>query len=91
MPSTYVVQILQGRFEPAQIEVHPEDSIVWRNDDSVGHSATADNGAFDTGIIPPGQIAGKVIVQPAGGIPYHDSSGGYAGQIVVTSAKKEEK
>lgn len=88
---THVVQIFEDRFEPARIQVYRDDSVVWRNNDAAGHSATADSGEFDTGIILSGQIAGKVIIQPVGAISYHDSSAGFRGEIVVTIPKDHEK
>ena len=43
--------------------------VTWINKDTVQHTATADDGSFDTGLIGPGQKA-TVIVNEAGTIKY---------------------
>jgi hypothetical protein len=49
-----------------------EDLVVWKNTDTQPHSATANNGAFDTGLIQPGGAAVIPIRQPVGTISYGD-------------------
>ena len=43
------------KFEPATVTVHVGDTVEWKNDGIVAHTATADGGAqkpaFDSGTI----------------------------------------
>jgi uncharacterized membrane protein len=57
-------------FQPAQITVHPGETVVWKNEDIFAHTVTADDGSFDSGLIQPGQTW-KMTVQKAGTIAYH--------------------
>jgi plastocyanin len=50
---THTIVIRQMEFSPATLTVHPGDSIEWKNDDVVAHTATAST--FDSGSIAPGQ------------------------------------
>lgn len=49
------VTIQNFSFSPSTITIHPGDSITWTNMDSAPHSATADDGSFDTGVLQKGQ------------------------------------
>jgi plastocyanin len=52
------------------IEVAVGDTVTFDNADSAPHTATADDGAFDTGNIAPGASA-DVTFDEAGTFPYH--------------------
>jgi plastocyanin len=40
---------LQGsRFVPPVVSIPAGETVVWTNNDSAGHSVTADNGSFDS-------------------------------------------
>ncbi len=67
--ATYQVAIEGFAFTPASFQVKPGDTVIFVNADSAPHTATADDGAFDTGRIDPGQSAEVTI--PAGSHPYH--------------------
>ena len=41
-------------FTPDRLDVLVGTSVTWKNDDSVNHTATAENDAFASGYIPPG-------------------------------------
>jgi plastocyanin len=41
-------------FDPAHLDVLVGTTVAWRNDDSINHTATAENDAFASGYIPPG-------------------------------------
>lgn len=43
-----------AQFVPASVTVNVGDTVTWRNDDGIAHSARADNGSFDTGIFSSG-------------------------------------
>lgn len=45
------IAIQNFAFSPATITVKAGDSVTWTNKDLVGHSATADDKSFDTGVL----------------------------------------
>ena len=49
------VAIADFSFAPATITINQGDTVTWTNNGPTPHSATADNGSFDTGIFPAGQ------------------------------------
>lgn len=66
------VTIQNMAFSPASLTVKVGDQVTWTNQDSVGHSATADDSSFDTGIL--GQGESKIITfSKAGTYAYHCS------------------
>ena len=66
--ATWQVTIQGFAFSPANFEVKAGDTIIFVNADNAPHTATAEDGAFDTGRIDPGQSAEVTI--PAGSHPY---------------------
>ncbi len=66
------VQIANYSFSPASLTVKVGDSVTWTNGDSLGHSATADDGSFDTGVLSSGQ-SGSTTFSKAGTYTYHCS------------------
>jgi plastocyanin len=66
------VTIQNFAYSPATITVKVGDKITWTNQDSIGHSATADNGSFDTGVLQQGQ-SGSITFSKAGTFTYHCS------------------
>ncbi|MHB8267025.1 plastocyanin/azurin family copper-binding protein [Bradyrhizobium sp.] len=63
------------RFNPADVHVKSGDQIVWNNIEPAGgpqHTATADDGTFDTGRINPGKSSTPVTITGDAGtvIPY---------------------
>jgi plastocyanin len=63
------VTITGFKFDPAVLEVNAGDVIVWTNTDLVAHTATADDGAFDTGKVE-GTRSGRVVAATRGTFPY---------------------
>jgi plastocyanin len=53
--ATRTVVIQNFSFKPAQITVKRGTRVTWINKDMTKHTATASNGAFDSGILRPGQ------------------------------------
>lgn len=63
--------IMKGiRFQPAELAVHPGETVEFKNEDIVAHTVTADDGSFDSGLIQPGS-SWKMTVQKAGTLAYH--------------------
>jgi plastocyanin len=52
-PKVVTIVIREFKFEPATLTVHVGDTVEWKNDDIVPHTATADGAAqkpaFDSG------------------------------------------
>jgi len=85
------VSMVDSAFRPANITVEVGETITWTNDGALLHTATADDGSFDTGILDPGQ-SDSVTIDDPGSYPYyctlHGAPGGVgmAGTITVTQA-----
>jgi plastocyanin len=52
---TKTVVIQNFSFKPAHITIRPGTKVTWINKDSTVHTATAKNGAFDSGYLSKGQ------------------------------------
>jgi len=67
------IEIREFKFEPASVTVHTGDTVEWKNDDIVTHTATADGGGqkpiFDSGNIPTG-TAWRHVAQQKGTYSY---------------------
>jgi len=69
-PQRHDVEIRAFAFAPAAVPAYPGDTLVFVNHDAVPHTATADNGAWDTGSIAANGT--RAVVIPANGVvPYH--------------------
>lgn len=56
---------IQGyKFNPTPLTIHVGDTVTWTNEDSVQHSATSTNGAFNTGLLSKGQSGSHTFTQP---------------------------
>lgn len=64
------VEIKDFSYSPQTITVKVGDSVTWTNKDVAGHSATADDGSFDTGVLAQGE-SGVVTFDTAGTFAYH--------------------
>jgi plastocyanin len=57
----YTVTIEDFVFDPEDLKISIGDTVVWRNDGSVNHTASRDEApAFDTGMIPPATSSGPI-------------------------------
>jgi plastocyanin len=65
---TVTMESLQ--FQPATVTVEVGDTVTWSNADGVSHTATADDGSFDTGTISGGASASHTFTT-AGTFAYH--------------------
>jgi plastocyanin len=63
------VTIKNFQFSPGTSSVHVGDTITWTNQDIAPHTATAQDGSFDTGTINKGK-SGSHTFTKAGTIPY---------------------
>ena len=64
------VSIAGFAFQPGQLGVVVGDTVTWTNNDGTSHSATADGGAFDTGVLA-GGASGSFTFTTAGTFTYH--------------------
>lgn len=58
------VDIRGFAFAPRRIEVRAGERVIWSNADPVPHTATAADGAWDTGNLPGGASAGIRFDEP---------------------------
>jgi plastocyanin len=63
------VQIVEFSYEPDPVVVQVGGKVTWQNQDSAPHTATADDGSFDTGTIEQGKI-GSATFKEAGTFTY---------------------
>ncbi|TGC09509.1 cupredoxin domain-containing protein [Methanolobus halotolerans] len=61
---TNEVSMMSLQFQPQNIRVSAGDTVTWTNDDAVAHTATADNGEFDSGVLEPGQTYSHAFEEP---------------------------
>ncbi|HEU5402378.1 MAG TPA: cupredoxin family copper-binding protein [Terriglobales bacterium] len=83
---TVQVSIHLYKFTPATVTVHPGDTVEWKNDDTVDHTATATGAgtpAFDSGNLKQGQIF-KYVAKTKGTYDYICTIHPYMkGQVIV--------
>ena len=58
-------------FELSSTTAAAGDEVTFRNDDSVAHTVTADDGGFDTGSVPAGESATFLAPDEPGEIAFH--------------------
>jgi len=80
------VDIDDHAFDPAQRNIAPGTRVMFINNDTEPHTATADNGLFDTGELEPGESS-WVSFEGAGTVTYHcELHPDMQGSIVVGQA-----
>lgn len=94
-PNEVVVIIVNGAsvnaslgFEPSSITVviGVNNTVVWKNEDSDGHTVTSDTSEFDSGMVPPGGTFTHTFLR-AGTYPYHcDPHPWMTGVVIVKAA-----
>jgi plastocyanin len=57
-------------FDPAQLSIASGTTLTIVNTDPVKHTATADNGLFDTGVLEPGESF-EIYFEGSGTVTYH--------------------
>jgi plastocyanin/mono/diheme cytochrome c family protein len=63
------IAIANLKFDPPSLEVQAGDVVVWTNTDFVAHTATADDGTFDTGTME-ADGSKRVVLAKKGTFPY---------------------
>jgi len=67
-----VVQINRSSFAPASVTINSNDSVTWRNADTINHQVVANNGSFASPILGPGKSYTRTF-RNGGTFRYHDS------------------
>jgi LPXTG-motif cell wall-anchored protein len=57
------VTISDFKFAPGAVTVNAGDTVTWSNSGPTGHSATANDGSFDTGVLPKGSSGSHTFTQ----------------------------
>lgn len=78
----YEVEIEDFSFMPGRLHINPGDGIEWRNRDNVMHSATSDNGIWDSGLLALDQTF-TFIFNNEGIYPYHCTPHPYMVDTIV--------
>ncbi|MBS3058171.1 MAG: cupredoxin family copper-binding protein [Candidatus Diapherotrites archaeon] len=81
---TWTVEIQDFAYSPAELTIKKGDTVKWVNKDSVGHTATGDNGEFDTGLISQNQEA-SVTFNNAGTFTYHCTPHPYMKATIIVT------
>jgi len=63
------VKIVEFTYQPDPVVVQAGGKVIWQNQDTAPHTATADDGSFDTGTIEKGKI-GSETFKEAGTFTY---------------------
>ena len=58
------VQIVEFTYEPDPVVVQVGGKVTWQNQDTAPHTATADDGSFDTGTIEKGKLGSATFKEP---------------------------
>lgn len=53
------VEIVDFAYEPDPITIEEGGKVIWQNEDSAPHTATADDGSFDTGTLEEGKLGSE--------------------------------
>ena len=67
---SYAVSMQNFAFSPAELTIKKGGTVVWTNLDSVAHTVTSDNGAFDSGLLNQNSLWSKTFNE-AGTFEYH--------------------
>jgi plastocyanin len=64
------IEIVDFAFDPAEVEIAPGTTVTWVNNDSAPHTATSDDGVFDSGTLEPGDSF-SFTFEDTGTFAYH--------------------
>jgi LPXTG-motif cell wall-anchored protein len=79
------VTIADFSFSPASLTINQGDTVTWVNNGPTPHSATANNGSFDTGILKAGQSASHTFGE-SGTFSYYCQPHPYMKATIVVQA-----
>jgi plastocyanin len=57
------VEIVEYTYEPDPVTVQVGGKVIWLNQDTAPHTATADDGSFDTGTLERGKLKSETFKQ----------------------------
>ena len=71
-PRAGTVDMVDFSFKPAKVTIQAGGKVTWKNMGQAPHTATADDGSFDTGTVDPGKLKSEAATfkQP-GTYAYH--------------------
>jgi plastocyanin len=58
------VEIVDFAYNPDPVQVETGGKVIWQNMDSAPHTATADDGSFDTGTLEEGKLKSESFKEP---------------------------
>jgi plastocyanin len=58
------VEIVEFTYQPDPVVVQASGKVTWQNQDTAPHTATADDGSFDTGTIEKGKLGSATFKEP---------------------------
>ena len=58
------VEIADFAYDPDPVQVETGGKVTWQNMDSAPHTATADDGSFDTGTLEEGKLKSETFKKP---------------------------
>ena len=92
---TVPVAAVDDEFRPTPVTVTVGTTVVWTNDGQNPHTVTANDRAFDSGTLEPGQTY-SVTFDQVGQVPYYcqihgEPGSGMTGLVIVQAAPEEEE
>lgn len=63
------VEIVDFAYDPDPVTIEEGGKVIWQNEDSAPHTATAEDGSFDTGTLEEGKLKSESFKEP-GTYPY---------------------
>ncbi len=79
-PLTFEIDMLDFTYSELSLEIPAGSTIVWTNAGDFKHSATADDGSWDTGLLDPNGVASITYDEP-GVYPYYCTLHGAPGRV----------
>lgn len=79
-----VITIRDFAFGPAEIRIRPGQTVHWTNEDPTAHTVTADDGAFDSGLLENGEGFSRRFDE-TGRYPFHCTPHPFMKGIVIVA------
>jgi plastocyanin len=58
------VEIVDFAYDPDPVTIEAGGKVIWQNEDSAPHTATAEDGSFDTGTLEEGKLKSETFKEP---------------------------